>query len=115
MWSSSIPTVLTLLLAVSGSVATKGKDHRKSCVVKSGGSNATDDAPAILKAFKKCGHKGRVVFEPTNYYVNSVMNIDWLKDVDVDIYGTLLVFFLRRLDTDLKRQIADIYSHLVEY
>ncbi|OBT47732.1 hypothetical protein VE00_02195 [Pseudogymnoascus sp. WSF 3629] len=91
MWSS-IPSVLTLLLAVSGSVATndKDKDHRKSCVVKSGGSNATDDAPAILKAFKKCGHKGRVVFEPTNYYVNSVMNIDWLKDVDVDIYGTLL-------------------------
>ncbi|OBT73324.1 hypothetical protein VF21_08395 [Pseudogymnoascus sp. 05NY08] len=89
MWSS-IPTVLTLLLAASGSVATKDKEHRKSCVIKSGGSNATDDAPAIMKAFKKCGHKGRVVFEPTNYYVNSVMNIDWLKDVDVDIYGTLL-------------------------
>lgn len=105
MWSS-IPTVLTLLLAVSGSVATNDKDkgHRKSCVVKSGGSNATDDAPAILKAFKKCGHKGRVVFEPTNYYVNSVMNIDWLKDVDVDIYGTLLVFiFPRGFDTALKR------------
>jgi hypothetical protein len=104
MWSS-IPSVLTLLLAVSGSVATndKDKDHRKSCVVKSGGSNATDDAPAILKAFKKCGHKGRVVFEPTNYYVNSVMNIDWLKDVDVDIYGTLLVFSPRRFDRALKQ------------
>ncbi|KAL5348182.1 hypothetical protein ACLOAV_006662 [Pseudogymnoascus australis] len=89
MWSS-IPTVLTLLLAVSGSVATKGKEHRKSCTVKSGGTNATDDAPAILKAFRKCGRKGRVVFEPTTYYVNSVMDINWLEDVDIDIYGTLL-------------------------
>lgn len=102
MWSS-IPTVLTLLLAVSGSVATKEKDHRKSCTVKSGGSNATDDAPAILKAFKKCGRNGRVVFEPTNYYVNSVLDISWLEDVDIDIYGTLLVFFPRRFNTALKR------------
>lgn len=107
MWSS-IPTVLTLLLAVSGSVATKGKDHRKSCTVKSGGTNATDDAPAILKAFRKCGRKGRVVFEPTTYYVNSVMDINWLEDVDIDIYGTLLVFPPRELDTALERQIANI-------
>lgn len=107
MWSS-IPTVLTLLLAVSGSVATKGKEHRKSCTVKSGGTNATDDAPAILKAFRKCGRKGRVVFEPTTYYVNSVMDINWLEDVDIDIYGTLLVFPPRELDTALERQIANI-------
>lgn len=91
MWPF-IPTLLTVLLAVSGSVAIKEKDHRSSCTVRSGGSNATDDAPAILKAFKKCGRKGRVVFKPTTYYVNSVMNISWLEDVDIDIYGTLLVF-----------------------
>lgn len=91
MWPSVL-TVLTVLLAVSGSVATKEKGYRRSCTVRSGGSNATDDAPEILKAFKKCGRKGRVVFESTTYYVNSVMNITWLEDVDIDIYGTLLVF-----------------------
>lgn len=88
---SFILTALAIAHAVSGSVAGKEKDHRKSCIAKSGGNNATDDAPAILKAFKECGRKGRVVFKPTNYYINTVMNITWLEDVDIDIYGTLIV------------------------
>ncbi|KAE8395750.1 pectin lyase fold/virulence factor [Aspergillus alliaceus] len=63
---------------------------RETCVVPAGGSNATDDAPAIIQAFKECGHGGKVVFKPTTYYVNTVMNISWLEDVDIDIGGTLL-------------------------
>ncbi|CAI7626411.1 unnamed protein product [Penicillium pancosmium] len=63
--------------------------HRKSCVVKGGQSKDIDDGPAILHAFKKCGQHGRVLFEPQTYYVNSVMNVSWLKDVDIEIHGTL--------------------------
>lgn len=89
MWPS-IPIILAVLVASLGPVA--AKDHLKSCTIKSGGSNVTDDAPAIMKAFKQCGRNGRVVFEPTTYYVNSVMNVSWLEDVDIDIHGTLLVY-----------------------
>ncbi|KAJ6078436.1 hypothetical protein N7467_008189 [Penicillium canescens] len=87
MWHS-IPIILAILVASFSPVA--AKDHRKSCTIKGGGSNVTDDAPAIMTAFRKCGRKGRVVFEPTTYYVNSVMNVSWLEDVDIDIHGTLL-------------------------
>lgn len=63
----------------------------KTCIVKGGGSNATDDSPEILHAFKKCGKHGKVIFEPRDYYVNSVMNVFWLEDVDIDIHGRLVV------------------------
>jgi hypothetical protein len=87
MWS--IPVILSLLIAQLSPVVAKG--HQNSCVIKSGGTNVTDDAPAILKAFRECGQNGRIVFEPITYYVNSVMNISWLENVDIDIRGTLLV------------------------
>jgi hypothetical protein len=67
------------------------KGHRKRCIIKSGGSNVTDDAPAILEAFTKCGRNGKVIFAPTTYYINSVIDVSWLEDVEIDIYGTLLV------------------------
>ncbi|OQD82269.1 hypothetical protein PENANT_c022G01860 [Penicillium antarcticum] len=91
MWQS-IPVILAVLVASFGPVA--AKDPQKSCTIKSGGSNATDDAPEILKAFKKCGQNGRVVFEPTTYYVHSAMNVSWLENVDIDIHGTLLTDLL---------------------
>jgi hypothetical protein len=87
---SSISIVLALLVASFGSAAAKGQ--QKSCTIKASGSNATDDAPEILKAFRKCGRNGKVIFEPTTYYVNSIMNVSWLENVDVDLYGTLLVY-----------------------
>ena len=59
--------------------------------MKSGGSNATDDAPAIVEAFRECGQDATVVFEPTTYYVNSVMNVTWLQNVKIDLQGTLSV------------------------
>ncbi|OOQ90343.1 Alpha-L-rhamnosidase rgxB [Penicillium brasilianum] len=87
MWSS-IPICLALLGTLFSPATAKG--HRKSCIIKSGGSNVTDDAPAILEAFTKCGRNGKVIFAPTTYYINSVMNISWLEDVEIDIYGKLL-------------------------
>jgi hypothetical protein len=63
----------------------------KTCTVKSSGSNVTDDAPAIREAFKKCGRGGKVIFKPTTYYVNTVLNVSGLEDVDIDILGELSV------------------------
>ncbi|KAJ4313689.1 hypothetical protein N0V94_006806 [Neodidymelliopsis sp. IMI 364377] len=78
-------------LAVCASVIGAGlAQDRKTCVVKGGGTSATDDAPAIKAAFKECGQHGSVVFGPTTYYVNSVLNITGLEDVDVDVQGQLL-------------------------
>ncbi|KAL4946308.1 hypothetical protein BDV06DRAFT_218438 [Aspergillus oleicola] len=62
----------------------------KTCIIPASGSNKTDDAPAILSAFKHCGEHGHIIFGPTTYHVNSVLNTTWLEDVDIDIRGTLL-------------------------
>lgn len=66
---------------------------RKTCVIEASGTNTTDDGPAIIDAFEKCGRGGRVVFNPTTYYVNSVLNITGLDDVYIDLKGTLLVTY----------------------
>jgi hypothetical protein len=81
--------IVAILACAFGFV--EANPHRKSCVVKGGQSKDIDDAPAILHAFKECGQHGRVLFEPQIYYVNSVMNVSWLKDVDIEIHGTLEV------------------------
>lgn len=85
----STPTIVAFIHAAASPVV--AGECRKSCTVKSGGSNATDDAPAIIQAFRECGRNANVVFESTTYYVNSVMNISWLDDVEIDLQGTLLV------------------------
>lgn len=85
------PIFLHLVLLVQFFALVAAKSDQKKCLIKSSGSNATDDAPAILEAFHKCGRDGRVIFEPTTYYVNSVMNISWLENVDIEIHGKLLV------------------------
>ncbi|KAI1759186.1 pectin lyase fold/virulence factor [Hypoxylon sp. FL1150] len=78
---------LTLLFC---SALAEASTPRRTCVVDSGGVNTTDDAPAILEAFKECGQGGNIVFLPTNYYISSVMNVSGLEDVDIDLYGTLI-------------------------
>lgn len=72
--------------AVSATVA-----KRATCEVEAAGDSATDDAPAVRDAFKRCGKHGKVVFGPHTYHINSVMEIDGLDDVDIDVQGTLLV------------------------
>ncbi|KAG2414607.1 hypothetical protein HFD88_003798 [Aspergillus terreus] len=83
-----LPRVLCLLAATV--VVSASPKPRHTCVVPASGSNATDDAPAIIRAFQQCGRGGKVVFKPTTYHVNSVMNITGLEDVDIDIRGELL-------------------------
>lgn len=65
--------------------------QRPVCSVEAGGSNSTDDAPAIISAFEECGRGGRVVFSNTTYFVNSVMEITGLDDCEIDLEGTLQV------------------------
>ncbi|GKT74304.1 exo-rhamnogalacturonase b [Colletotrichum tofieldiae] len=91
-WAVSV--LCTLLAPISGEPgAQEAEKHvgRNTCTVKASGTNATDDAPAILNAFKNCGRRGKIVFEPTTCYVNSALNVTWLDDVEIDLQGTLLV------------------------
>lgn len=79
---------VALFALQSSAIPTQG---RKTCTIKASGTNKTDDAPAIRAAFKQCGRHGMVIFEPTTYFVNSVLNITDLEDVDIDVQGELLV------------------------
>ncbi|RAR12364.1 extracellular exo-polygalacturonase [Stemphylium lycopersici] len=84
-----ISAILTSSLCAGAAVANPNS-YRKTCTVKASGANTTDDAPAIREAFQKCGKHGKVVFEPYTYYVNSVLNISGLEDVEIDVQGELL-------------------------
>jgi hypothetical protein len=77
--------------AALDSAASLPGHHGKKCIVKAGGSESIDDVPAVLQAFKTCGHNGNVVFSNTTYHINTVMKTTGLKNCAVDIYGTLLV------------------------
>lgn len=103
-----LPIVLLVSLASSG-VAAPGKG-RATCEVKASGTNKTDDAPAIRKAFEDCGHGGKIVFKSTTYYVNSILNISGLNDVDIDIQGKLLVGYAEK-----EAKILADDNALVEY
>jgi galacturan 1,4-alpha-galacturonidase len=87
---SRIILSLTVFSAlVSGSSLQK---RQYTCTVPPGGSSSIDDAPAIIAAFKECNtNSGKVIFTNHTYHINSVMKITGLKNVDVDIKGTLLV------------------------
>ncbi|KAI1076246.1 glycoside hydrolase family 28 protein [Whalleya microplaca] len=57
--------------------------------------NGCDAAPAIIEAFRRCGHnppesRGKVVFRNETYTVKSVLNTTGLSNVDIDLQGTLL-------------------------
>jgi hypothetical protein len=69
--------------------------------VHPGATNATDDVPAILEAFEKCGHGGDIVF-PANktYHINSKLN-PVVNDVNIDWSGEWVVSLLQRLKPDV--------------
>jgi galacturan 1,4-alpha-galacturonidase len=86
-------TVLLKLLAVFLLFSTLVKsdscpgEHRKVCTVRPS-QDGSNDAPAILHAFKDCGKNGRVEFLNETYHIESIMNITGLKDVEIDLKGT---------------------------
>lgn len=62
----------------------------KTCSVPAGGNPVGDDASAILKAFSDCKEDGHIIFENTTYYIGTIMNTTGLRDVDIEVRGTLL-------------------------
>jgi hypothetical protein len=84
-----LSTLLPTILSVANATSLGG--NPKLCRVPASGTNVTDDAPAIRSAFAKCNHGGKVVFNAPTYYVNSVLNITGLDNIDVDVQGKLLV------------------------
>lgn len=61
------------------------------CVVE---ASSDDSSPAILDAFARCGHNsgseiGKVIFKNETYNIKQVMNTTGLRNVDVDLQGTL--------------------------
>ncbi|KAK7019135.1 alpha-L-rhamnosidase rgxB [Favolaschia claudopus] len=88
--SSVVLLSAAALEALADPAVSSPERQRKTCVIKASGTNATDDGPAIREAFENCGQHSRVVFEATTYYVNSILDIRGLEDVDIDIYGKLL-------------------------
>ena len=61
------------------------------CIVESNGVNSTDDSAAIIEAFERRSKNGKIVFKNETYFVNSVLKLEGLRNVKIDVYGTLLV------------------------
>ena len=85
----------------------------KTCTVPASGTNATDDAPAIVQAFQECGHGGKIVFSNTTYYVNSFMNTTGLDNCEIDIQGTLLVSHIIQCLIARTLNMASMASELI--
>ncbi|KAK3071964.1 hypothetical protein LTR53_007696 [Teratosphaeriaceae sp. CCFEE 6253] len=86
--------VLSILLftysALAQRISHSTRNGRPTCTVYPGKSNATDDVPTILKAFKSCGHGGDVVFPAgQTYHINSRLN-PVVNDVTIDWRGEWL-------------------------
>jgi len=91
---SSLVTALQLPLVLSQSTFDVSPEDGKTCIVQPG-LNGSDSAPAIVQAFRDCGHndagsRGKVVFLNETYTVKTVMNTTGLRNVDIDHQGTLL-------------------------
>ncbi|KAJ4490685.1 polygalacturonase [Lentinula aciculospora] len=72
-------------IAFSGAVRRTGK----TCTV-SASINGSDDAPAILEAFRLCGTNGLIQLHEPLYHIESVMSTTGLSNVEIDLMGTML-------------------------
>ncbi|MCJ1444619.1 MAG: hypothetical protein MMC23_005121 [Stictis urceolatum] len=79
--------LIAIVTVVSCSAHVNGT-ARTECRVQQGLNS--DDAIEIKRAFAECGQGGRIIFANTTYNVASVMNTTGLKDVDIELHGTLL-------------------------
>lgn len=84
---SLVVCLSTLLSSANGGWVTQVGNICTVMPALSGG----DDSGAILDAFHRCGHGGRIVFLDRTYHIERVMNTTGLEDVKVDLYGKLLV------------------------
>jgi len=67
-------------LAVTGSV----------CTITPGMNATADDTPSILSAFQQCSLDASIVISEGTYNINQVMQTTGLKNVTIDLQGTLL-------------------------
>lgn len=63
------------------------RPRKKTCFVKPGKKD-DDDAPQILKAFKKCNNGGTVVLDK-EYTICTPLDLRFLKHIDVALTGTV--------------------------
>ena len=92
---SSVLWVLTTIL-VANAHSLPSPEH--TCVIPAS-KDGSDDSPAIREAFAKCGNNGKVVFQKdTTYSIQTVLQLHNLKNVQVDMLGTLEVGIWQYLD-----------------
>ncbi|KAL3495803.1 pectin lyase fold/virulence factor [Aspergillus germanicus] len=60
----------------------------KTCTIPAN-EDGTDDAPAIIKAFKRCKKDSNIIFQNTTYNIGTAMNLKGLDNVRIDIQGNL--------------------------
>jgi len=82
--------LISVFFFIANTSATSIHVPRATCTITPS-LNGSDDAPAILSAFKKCGKDGTIVFQNHTYTINSIMNTTGLSNVNIEIHGTLLV------------------------
>ncbi|CEL08645.1 hypothetical protein ASPCAL11792 [Aspergillus calidoustus] len=74
-------SLLLVLLALPSVLA-------KTCTVPAT-EDGSDDAPAIIKAFKRCKRDSTIIFQNTTYNIGTAMNLKDLDNVRIDIQGRL--------------------------
>lgn len=89
--AASSLTLLFLLIFQTITVQAGSVTKRNSTCSIGAGVNGEDDAPAILEAFELCKEDSTIFFEDATYHIESVMNTTGLRNVVVDLSGTLLV------------------------
>jgi galacturan 1,4-alpha-galacturonidase len=94
-WSGYRRTMLVSSLVLAA--ATLGWSQAAQAVLSVGkvcevhaNKNGTDDSPAILAAVEECGQDGTIVFSNTTYHVERVLDTRGLKNVEIQLKGTLL-------------------------
>ncbi|KAM0257251.1 hypothetical protein ACHAQJ_004489 [Trichoderma viride] len=89
-------TLWGLTAAVAAS-AYSSSSLEHTCVIPAL-NDGRDDAPAIREAFDKCGNNGKVIFQKdTVYNIQTALQLHNLKNVQVDMLGTLEVILCVRL------------------
>jgi hypothetical protein len=63
---------------------------RKECILTPS-AYGVDDGPAIVRTFKECSRDCRIILGNGTFHIGSVMDTRGLKNVDIDLQGTLLV------------------------
>jgi hypothetical protein len=105
--TSSVTALLLLSLSANGVAAAT------TCTVAKSGS---DDTAAITKAFSDCKNGGTVVFsKDTTYNLNSILILSGLKNVNIELAGTIKLPGFDKAVKGLKSYIQLIGTNVKMY